>query len=142
SVADAKLARAFAVSGTRYFLIRDGACVAHSVEDGSILWSAPLPERPSASLRREGALPDVVFDLAEGRVVLFDPILGSLLGLEEESGKLLWEASILPAPEGEETVIFSLNTGLQLSSDLGLAYGGETVLFDPANGEVIWRFRE
>lgn len=138
----AKAARGFAVSDGRFFLVRDAACVAHSVDDGAVLWSAVLPERDAMKSRTKGARPDVVFEVSGGRVVLFDPLVGALLGLEEATGKLLWETALAEAPAPDEGGLFSLNSGLRLAGDLGLAYGAEAALFDPGNGEIVWRFRE
>ncbi len=140
----------FVVSGGRFFLTRGGECVAHSVADGAILWSADLPEasppKASTGVRPGGARPERLLEATSGRVVVFDPLSGELVGLEEESGKRLWHTRIggvASSPDGESGAQPSaLQAGLELSGGLGLAYGREAVVFDAANGEIVWRFHE
>lgn len=136
----AKAARPFVVSNGRFLLVREGACVAHSVADGTVLWSSALPARGGEETSG-GAKPDVLFEVADGRVVLFDPLSGGLQGIEEESGKLLWETS-LAVPSAKGGALFSLNAGLRLAEGVGLAYGAEAAVFDTGNGEIVWRFHE
>lgn len=132
------------VSGERFFLMKGRECFAFSAADGSVAWTAPLPERAgegAAAPLPGRASPGTLLALSEGRVVLFDPVSGDLLGVEEATGKRLWHKR-LGTGGGSAAEVASLTAGLELSGGLGFAFGTESVVFDAASGEVVWRFRE
>jgi predicted Zn-dependent protease len=139
----AKVPPRILVSGERFILLRGREAFAHSADDGSVIWSASLPPREDpAKPRMSGrATPGVWMARSNGRIVLFDAESGDLLGLEEGSGKQLWSNRLVP-PGVSRPETASLSTGLELSGELGMAVGAESVIFNAANGEVVWRFRE
>lgn len=131
------------ISEDRLFLVRGRKAFAHAIGDGAILWSASLPEREVLSGSRASghAAPGVRLARANGRIVLFDPESGDLLGIEETSGKQLWQTRLGGAKPGQSKLA-ALTTGLELAGDLGIAFGEEAVLFDAVSGHLVWRFRE
>jgi tetratricopeptide (TPR) repeat protein len=143
SALTAKVPPRILVSGDRFILLRGREAFAHAAGDGSVVWSAALPPRgKEVAPRTSGrASPGIRMARANDRVVIFDAESGDLLGVEEGSGKQLW-SNRLVAPAGSRPQSASLSTGLEISGDLGIAYGDEAVVFNAANGDIVWRFHE
>jgi thioredoxin-like negative regulator of GroEL len=139
----AKIPPRILVSGERFILLRGREAFAHASEDGSVVWSAALPTRedPAKPMISGRASPGTWMARANGRVVLFDAESGDLLGVEETTGKQLWANRLVPSGTARSEPA-SLSTGLEISGDLGIAVGDESVVFNAANGEFVWRFRE
>lgn len=136
-----------AIEDDRFFSVVDEQCAARSLANGGILWSTPLPD---AIIHREkktgeGAQPAISLRVDSGKVVLFDPVSGEMMGLEAQNGKLLWtkrsQDTVVRGNE-KELIEASLNTGLATGGSLGLSYGRDATVFDIASGQPIWHLRK
>lgn len=137
-----KAPRSFALSGDRFFLIRDGEFSAFAVSDGSLIWSAPLPadgESPGGS-PEGGSHAEISFAVEGEKAVVFNPLTQALSGFETVTGKLLWHLRIGPVPGTVGEGMFSLNSGLTLKEGHVFAYGRDSAIIDADSGKVVWSF--
>ena len=142
-LSQAKLARNFEIVEGRIIVLEGDELRAHSIADGSISWSAPLPFylEPNPVVRSsEGAQPDTVFSTANGRAIVFRPLTREVAAVDVVSGKLLWSRSFETEHSESRKLPASLNSGVSVSGDMAFLYGWTSALIDAATGETMWDF--
>ncbi|MDF2374651.1 MAG: PQQ-binding-like beta-propeller repeat protein [Verrucomicrobiales bacterium] len=136
---EVKNVRPFLVGDDRFFILTGNHLKAFSSLEGELIWSAQLKAGPPAEAPpSEGARPDTLMDMADGKLVVFRPDEGAVFSFDSESGKQLWESRVWK--EQPEGLLTSLNAGLDVTADRVFAYGWQSVVLDVATGQPFWGF--
>lgn len=128
-------------AGERFYVMRDRDLCAYAATDGNLLWVAALPQLPEPGpvTGGKGAPPMPLLEIAEDRVVLYDPVPGRLQAYGITDGKLLWDTELRSGESPAGPPPRDLQTGLSLAGNAIFAYGQDSVVADLQSGRVIWR---
>lgn len=128
-------------AGEHFYVMRDRDLCAYVAKDGTLLWVAGLPELPAppSATAGRGAPPVPLLEIAEDRVVLYDPLTGRLQAYSIADGKLLWDTDLRIGEGSAGAPPRDLQTGLSLAGNAIFAYGQDSVVADLGTGRVIWR---
>ncbi len=108
----------------------------YSANDGRLLWRAEVG-KPGSVVPPMAVLPRVDAFLADGRLVTYEPVSGTVARIDPDSGKVLWAREF--AKEGPGPLSAS-NVGASLSGDRLFVYGAQTAIVNLCTGEAEWLF--